>query len=182
MAASNQPGPDRGQEEESMRGKRPILVAIVAPMILGIYALPAFADEPPPPIVGEALTGRASFTDDIDLKFKISHDGSETTVVNVSDPSNTVVVRYTVQPGAHFPWHTHAGPVVVNVVAGQLTYIDADDCGERTYTTGQAFVDAGHGDVHSAFNPTGSPTVLIATFFEAPASGPLLIPAEPADC
>ena len=165
-----------------MRGKRPILVAIVAPMILGIYALPAFAEEPPPPIVGEPLTGRAAFTDDIDLKFKISHDGSETTVVHAVDPSNTVVVRYTVQPGARFPWHTHAGPVVVNVVAGALTYIDADDCGERTYTAGQAFVDAGHGDVHSAFNPTGSPTVLMATFFEAPASGPLLIPTEPADC
>jgi len=165
-----------------VRGKRAILAAIAALMIIGVYALPALADEPPPPIVGEALTGRSAFTDDIDLKFKISHDGSETTVVRTSDPSNTVVVRYTVQPGAHFPWHTHAGPVVVNVVAGELTYIDADDCGERTYTAGQAFVDAGHGHSHSAFNPTSSATVLIATFFEAPASGPLLIPTEPAHC
>ena len=53
---------------------------------------------------------------------------------------------------------------------------------EQTYTAGQAFVDAGHGHVHSAINPTGAPTVLIATFFEAPASGPLLIPGEPGDC
>jgi quercetin dioxygenase-like cupin family protein len=151
-------------------------------MIIGVYVLPALAQEPPPPILGEPLTGRAAFVDDIGLKIKIAHDDSETTVVNTSDPSNTVVVRYTVQPGAQFPWHTHAGPVVVNVVSGALTYIAAEDCAEDTYTAGQAFVDAGHGHVHSAVNPTASPTILIATFFEAPASGPLLIPVEPAAC
>lgn len=165
-----------------MRTKRIILASIVAPLIIGVYVLPALAQEPPPPILGEPLTGRAAFVDDIGLKIKIAHDGSETTVVNTSDPSNTVVVRYTVQPGAQFPWHTHAGPVVVNVVSGALTYIAAEDCAEDTYTAGQAFVDAGHGHVHSAVNPTGSPTILIATFFEAPASGPLLIPVEPAAC
>jgi quercetin dioxygenase-like cupin family protein len=165
-----------------VRSKRAILAAFAAPMILGVYVLPALAQEPPPPILGEPLSGRAAFVDDIGLKIKITHDGSETTVVNTSDPSQTVVVRYTVQPGAQFPWHTHAGPVVVNVVFGALTYIAAEDCAEETYTAGQAFVDAGRGHVHSAINPTGSPTILIATFFEAPASGPLLIPAEAAGC
>ena len=97
--------------------------------------------------------------------------GAEAIVVNADDPSTTAVVRYTVQPGAQFPWHTHAGPVVVNVVAGALTYVDAEGCTEQTYTAGQAFVDPGHGHAHSAFNPTGSPTILIATFFQAPASG-----------
>lgn len=167
-----------------MRDKRAILAAFTAltMMTIGVNVVPALADEPPPPILGEPLTGRAAFVDDIDLKFKISHDGSETTVVNATDPSQTVVVRYTVQPGAQFPWHTHAGPVVVNVASGALTYIDGGDCGEHTYTAGQAFVDAGHGDVHSAINPTNAPTVLIATFFEAPASGPLLIVTDPVDC
>jgi len=38
--------------------------------------------------------------------------------------------------------------------------------------------------VHTAYNPTGAPTVFYATFFEAPAApAPLLIPAAaPADC
>lgn len=165
-----------------MRSKRAILAALAAPLILGIYVLPALAQDPPPPIVGEPLSGRAAFVDDIDLKIKIKSSGSGTTVVNAGDPSNTVVVRYTIQPGAQFPWHSHAGPVVVNVVAGALTYIEADDCSEQTYMAGQAFVDAGHGHVHSALNPTASPTILIATFFEAPASGPLLIPAEAPAC
>lgn len=165
-----------------MRSRQAILAAVAATMIIGVNVLPALAEEPPPPIVGEPLTGRAVFVDDIGLKIKIAHDGSETNVVNTGDPSRTVVVRYTVQPGAQFPWHTHAGPVVVNVASGALTYIAAEDCAEHTYTAGQAFIDAGHGHVHSAVNPTGSPTILIATFFEAPASGPLLIPAESADC
>ena len=165
-----------------MRAKRGAFAILAAAAVVGVSVLPTFADEPPPPIVGEPLTGRATFVDDIDLKIKIN-TGSETIVVNADNPSQTAVVRYTVQPGARFPWHTHAGPVMVNIVSGALTYIDPEEgCAERTYTAGQAFVDAGHGHVHSAFNPTGSPTVLMATFYEAPASGPLLIPVPAVDC
>lgn len=169
-----------GRREIQVRGKAGIFAVLAATAAIGVYVLPAFADEPPAPIVGETLTGRAVFTDDIDLKLKIK-TGSGTIVINADDPSQTVVVRYTVQPGARFPWHSHAGPVLVNIVSGALTYIDPEEgCAERTYTAGQAFVDAGHGHVHSAYNPTSSPMVLVATFFEAPASGPLLIPADPA--
>jgi quercetin dioxygenase-like cupin family protein len=84
------------------------------------------------------------------------------------------------QPGAQFPWHTHSGPVVVNVVSGALTYVGAEDCTERVYPAGTAFFDLGHGHVHTAFNATSEPTVFVATFFSVPAGGPLLIPAEPA--
>jgi redox-sensitive bicupin YhaK (pirin superfamily) len=82
-----------------------------------------------------------------------------------------------VQPGAQFPWHTHHGPVVVNVVEGELVYVNANDCVERPYAAGTAFIDPGRGNIHTAFNRTGSPTVLLATFLEAPASGPLTITA-----
>jgi quercetin dioxygenase-like cupin family protein len=152
-----------------------IIVAVVA----GIYVLPSAAQEPPPPIAAEPLTPRSVFPDQIDMKLKLKMDGRATQVINQRDPSRTVVVRYTVQPGAQFPWHTHAGPVVVNIVSGALTYLPSDNCVGRTYTAGQAFVDAGHGHVHTAFNPGSEPMVFVATFFGAPASGPLLIPAEP---
>ena len=157
--------------------------ALVAVLLIGGNALPSSAQEPPPPIATEFLTGRAVFSDDVDLKIKIKLDGGATRVVNSKDPSRTVVARFTVQPGAQFPWHTHRGPVIVNVTEGALVYVAADDCVEREYPAGTAFVDPGHGHVHSAFNPTGAVTVFVATFFEAPAEGPLLIPAEaPADC
>jgi quercetin dioxygenase-like cupin family protein len=148
----------------------------------GAYVLPAAAQAPPPPIAAEPLTPRSVFVDDVGLKFMIKQDGRATDVVGVKDPSWTVVVRYTVQPGAQFPWHSHAGPVVVNLVSGALTYVGAEDCVPRTYAAGQAFVDPGQGHVHTAFNPTNAPTVFVATFFDAPAEGPLLIPAPPGGC
>jgi quercetin dioxygenase-like cupin family protein len=167
-----------------MTRKRGAVVAIlIAVLVIGINVLPSAAQEPPPlPIAAEPLTSRAVFTDDVSLKFKIKLDGRATGVVNVKEASHTVVVRYTVQPGAQFPWHSHTGPVVVNIVSGTLIYVDAETCTERTYSPGQAFVDPGQGHVHSAFNPTNAPTIFVATFFDAPATGPLLIPADPASC
>jgi quercetin dioxygenase-like cupin family protein len=144
--------------------------------------LPLAAQVAPPPIATEFLTGRAVFTDDIDLKIKIKREGDRTEVVNVEDPSRTLVARFTVQPGAQFPWHSHPGPVVVNVVEGSLVFVEAD-CGEHEYPAGTAFVDPGHGHVHSAFNPlVEGETVFVATFFEASEAGPLLIPTEPPEC
>jgi len=158
------------------------LIAVV--VVIGVNVLPSAAQEPPPPpIASEILTGRAVFTDDVDLKLKIKLDGKQTTVVNAEDPSRTLVARFTVQPGAQFPWHSHAGPVIVNVTKGELVYVGAEDCVERSYPAGTAFVDPGHGHVHTAFNPTDGETVLVASFYEAPEQGPLLIPADaPSDC
>ena len=113
------------------------------------------------------------------MKLKLREPGGGTAVIHVGDPSRTVDVRYTVQPGAKFPWHTHYGPVIVNIISGSLTYVSSDNCSGTTYSPGESFVDAGHGHVHSAYNPGSEPTVFIATFFEAPATGSLLIPADP---
>jgi redox-sensitive bicupin YhaK (pirin superfamily) len=90
---------------------------------------------------------------------------------------------FTVQPGAMFPWHSHEGSVVVNVTSGELVYVSSDDCIERSYPAGTAFVDAGHGHVHTAFNPGSVPTVLVATFYGLSATGPLSTAVTPpADC
>ena len=70
--------------------------------------------------------------------------------------------------------------MIVNIISGSLTYVSSESCHEKTYAAGESFVDAGHGHVHSAYNPGTEPTVFIATFFEAPATGALLIPADPA--
>ena len=156
--------------------------ALLGAAAVGVVALPSAAQQPP--IASEPLSPRSAFTDDVDVKLKVKIDGKERVVVNAMDPSRTQVVRFTVQPGATFPWHTHPGPVIVNVTQGELVYVDSDDCAEHSYAAGTAFVDPGHGHAHTAYNPTGAPTVLVATFFEAPAApAPLLIPADaPEDC
>ena len=164
--------------------KAALATAIIAVPLIGANVLPSAAQEPtPPPIATEFLTGRAVFTDGVDAKFKVKRHGEGTMVVKSDDASRTVVARITVQPGAQFPWHTHPGPVVVNVTQGELVYVPAEDCSQSAYPAGTAFVDPGQGHVHSAFNRTSQPTVIVATFYEVPAEGPLLIPAEtPAGC
>ena len=170
----------------SRRWTKVALIAGVTTLMLAACAavgvVSSSAADPPAPIASEALTLRSVFTDDINMKLRLKEDQGKTTVVEVDDPSRTVVVRYTVQPGAQFPWHSHAGPVFVNLISGELTYIEADGCEETRYTTGQAFVDPGQGHVHSAINRGTTPTVFVATFYAAPAEGSLLIPAEPGDC
>ena len=146
----------------------------------GATALPTTAQTPP--IVLQQLGDRSVFSDRVELKFKVQNHDGEMTVVSTKDASRTAVAKVTVQPGARFPWHTHPGPVVVNVDQGALTYIDSDDCHEHTYSEGEAFVDSGNGHVHSAYNPGATETVVYATFFEAPKEGPLTIPAPAPDC
>jgi len=168
----------------SRRNKRVMLILGTVLLMLAaasaVNVIPSAAlDPPPPPIAAEPLTARSVFPDEVDMKLKLKHPGGGTMVVNVGDPSRTVDIKYTVQPGAQFPWHSHYGPVIVNIVSGSLTYVPAGTCEERTYSAGESFVDAGHGHVHTAFNPGSAPTVFIATFFEAPETGPLLIPADP---
>jgi quercetin dioxygenase-like cupin family protein len=145
-------------------------------LLAAVAVMPSMAQDP---IVAQPLTGRAVFTDDVAIKFKVKVDGGRTEVVNLHDASLTQTVMFTVQPGAMFPWHTHPGSVVVNVASGELVYVTADTCEQRHYATGQAFFDPGHGHVHTALNPGTVPTVLVATFFGLPPTGPLSEPVTP---
>ena len=163
---------------KSKRGAALAAAALSAVVVIGANVVSSAAQvSPPPPIGTEVLTPtRATFTDDVSLKLKFKVDGEKTEIARAKDASRTVVARITVQPGAQFPWHTHPGPVVANVAQGKLTYVDAHDCAKRDYPAGTAFVDAGGDHVHSAYNPTNGPTVVVATFFAAPETGALTIP------
>lgn len=144
------------------------------------------ADAQTPPISTEVLTPRSEFTDDVHAKIGVTLEGErEGRTLKMRDPSRTVVVRVTVPPGAAFPWHSHPGPGIFNVASGETVYVQASDCVERPYPTGTAFVDPGRGVVHTLFNPGDEPAVLLVTFFEAPAEGPLVITegiTPPTDC
>jgi quercetin dioxygenase-like cupin family protein len=157
-----------------------LAAACAATAALGATTLPSAAQVAP--ITSEPLSSRAVFPDQVELKFKVNNHHGGMTVVSSKDASRTAVVKFTVQPGARFPWHTHAGPVVVNIAEGTLIYVESDECEEHSYATGEGFVDSGHGHVHSAYNPGSTPTVFYATFFEAPETGPLSIPASAPDC
>jgi quercetin dioxygenase-like cupin family protein len=155
--------------------KRITLVAGLAAALALVAAptvLPALAQ---PPIAIELLTPRSEIPDAVSGQVKVKLDGRATNVINMKDLARTAVARITVQPNAMFPWHTHAGPVVVNIAQGELVYVSADDCVLRPYQAGKAFVDLGHGHVHSAFNRGSEPMVFYATFFQVAATGPLTL-------
>ncbi len=137
-------------------------------------------DNPPLPIAVEELTARHEFTDKIAVRVRVRPDGRPTEVVHLKDASNIAVLRFTVQPGVRFPWHSHPGLVMVTVTKGRLVFVYADDCIKRRYPKGTAFVDPGFGNVHYAFNPTDTETVLVTTFLGVPATGPLTLPVDPA--
>src|SRR5215218_5717251 len=52
-------------------------VALLGVAVIGVSVLPSAAQEEPQPIVSEPLTGRAVFTDDVDLKIKLKLDGKK---------------------------------------------------------------------------------------------------------
>jgi quercetin dioxygenase-like cupin family protein len=100
-------------------------------------------------------------------------------VVELDDASNIAVFEVTVQPGAMFPWHTHPGMSIGMITQGEFVYIYAEDCVERSYPAGTAFVDPGFDNVHMALNPHAEEeTVIIATAFGVPDEGPYTIPID----
>lgn len=150
-----------------------VTVALAGPGSVA-EAEPAQAADPPP-IGVEMYTPRSEFSDNISFDLTIGLQDGETIEMSITEPGLSAVAKITVQPGAMFPWHTHAGPVLVNIAQGELVYIPANDCIERHYPTGSVFFDPGRGNVHTAYNAADQETILIATFFEVPADGPLTI-------
>lgn len=129
--------------------------------------------------VTSTTPARASFVDPTDIKFKVK--GGPEDVIHVPEAADTVMHQITIQPAVnnggvigHTGWHSHPGPVVVLVTAGEMSFYDGDDptCTVRTYTAGQAFIDSGQGHVHIARNEGTVPLVLSATYFDVPPPPP----------
>jgi hypothetical protein len=87
-------------------------------------------------------------------------------------------------------WHSHPGPVFVEVVRGSLIYEDAahGDCRKVTYQAGQGFFDRGFGHVHHAVGGVvGADGAAGAEFYAVyvlpPGSATHVIPATaPEEC
>jgi quercetin dioxygenase-like cupin family protein len=127
------------------------------------------------------VLARGSFSDAIDATFRIKEDRA-TKVVHVDDPTQMVMAKVTFAAGAALPWHTHPGPALVTVTAGELTFVDGDDCSVRRYSAGASFMDAGQGHVHVAFNATTAETVLYVTYLDVPVGQSPLVVAPAPEC
>lgn len=132
----------------------------------------------------EVLAGHARFPDAVAARFRLRYDEGRAIVSNLPRDASTVVfAKVTWDPEGTSGWHTHPGPVVVSVVAGELELVNARDCVARRYGPGEAFVDPGQGNVHIATNTsTTDQAVAYATFFGVPAGGSPTIMVPPVNC
>jgi quercetin dioxygenase-like cupin family protein len=154
------------------------LMALAA-VVLALGMVASGAEPEPEPISPRPLTERHQFTDDVAMQITLMAEGRAQEVIDLADASNIAVIEFTIQPGTRFPWHTHPGPVLVAVVEGDFVYVYADDCVERHYPAGTAFVDPGFDNVHTAFNPSETDElVAVGTFFGASAEGPVTLPVD----
>lgn len=78
-----------------------------------------------------------------------------------------VTQQIVIAPGGTTGWHSHPGPVLVTVKAGELTLVYADDesCQGTTYKAGESFVDRGDEIVHTALNRGSVNLELWGTYF-----------------
>lgn len=159
--------------------KRIATVCAAACLTLGLAAT---AHAQPEPIEANPLTDRQTFTDDVTMRITQTVDGLPEQVMEFDDASNLMVVEFTIQPGAVFPWHTHPGTVLISIVEGDLVFVFAEDCVRRDYAAGTALVDPGFDNVHTAYNPSEeTETRVIATLIGAPDEGPVTVPVDEAE-
>jgi quercetin dioxygenase-like cupin family protein len=144
----------------------------------------ASADVVLPPVGGFVSTplSRGSFPDAIDATFRIKEDHGATTVVHVDDPTQMVMAKITIAPHSALPWHTHPGPALVTVAAGELTLVDGDSCTTHPYAAGSSFMDAGQGHVHTAYNAQDVEMTLYVTYLDVPVGASPLVPVANPGC
>lgn len=130
------------------------------------------------------LLGRARFGDPADETFKVKRITGDWQVEVKAKPALDLAVQSIVfQPGGQSGWHSHPGPVFIQVVSGTMTFYESDDptCSPIVRTAGQGFLDVGD-HAHIARNESGAPAQNIVTYF-APPGAPLRIDEpNPGNC
>jgi hypothetical protein len=130
------------------------------------------------------LLGRASFSDPADPVFKVKRVTGDWQMEIKAKPAFDIAVQtITFQPGGQSGWHSHPGPVFIQVVSGTMTFYDSNDptCTPIVRTAGQGFLDYGD-HAHLARNESALVAQNVVTYF-APPGVPLRVDeANPGNC
>lgn len=114
--------------------------------------------------------GRATFGDPTKEQFRITRKTGEWSIDMRSSPQFDVAVQSIVfQPNGQSGWHSHPGPVFIQVVSGTMTFYQADDptCSPIVRTAGQGYLDLGE-HPHVARNESTVPAENLVTYFAPP--------------
>jgi len=130
------------------------------------------------------LLGRGTFAERFHVKRKAKRTAPPKSIeweidIMAKDPTDVAVQSITFQPGGHSGWHSHPGPVFIQVKSGTMTFYESDDptCTPLVRTAGQGYLDTGE-HAHIARNESSQPAENIVVYF-AP-QGAVLRIDEPA--
>ena len=135
---------------------------IVGVLSLGVVTV-AMAE--PPKGVTPIVIGRATFD-----AFDLQSDPLALSA-KAKDPVDIIVRTHDYAPGSSTGWHSHPGPIFIQVIEGQVTFYERDDptCTPKVVSKGQGYVDTGKG--HIGRNESGAPAKDVAVIF-APVGKP----------
>ena len=126
------------------------------------------------------LLGRAAFA----TPFKLRRTQADWDMqIEVSKATDVAVQNITFEPAGQSGWHSHPGPVFIQVVSGSITFYDSDDpgCKGIVRTAGQGFLDVGD-HPHLARNETALPATNVVTYFAPPGATLRIDAPKPANC
>ena len=131
------------------------------------------------------LLGRATFSDPNDQNFDVKRKGDDDWQVQIkAKPAFDIAVQtITFQPGGQSGWHSHPGPVFIEVVSGTMTFYESTDptCTPIVRTAGQGYLDLGE-HAHIARNETALPAQHVVTYFAPPGAALKIDQPNPGNC
>jgi quercetin dioxygenase-like cupin family protein len=133
------------------------IAAIVGTISSAMIAAPALAT----PSSGFSTEQLAKGVYDA-MQLTADKDGKWDLTLRTKDQSDVYVVRNTISPGGQSGWHTHPGPSLITVTAGEITVYEGDGlCQPKTYGVGDGALDLGSGHRHLIKNEGAANAVTV---------------------
>jgi hypothetical protein len=129
------------------------------------------------------LLGRATFSDG-GQNFKVKRITDDWHVeVKATSALDVAVQTIDFAPGGQSGWHSHPGPVFIQVVSGTMTFYESHDpsCTPVVRTAGQGYLDSGD-HAHIARNETNAPAQNVVTYLAPPGVALRIDEPRPGNC
>ena len=145
---------------------------------------PSMAEAAAAPVSVSTLLARSTFSDPKDQNVDIKRITDDWHIQIKSKPAFDIAVQTILfPPGAASGWHTHPGPVFIQVKSGTMTFYQSDDpsCTPQVRTKGEGFVDLGE-HPHIAVNQSDAPAENVVTYFAPPGAALKIMATQPPNC
>ena len=130
------------------------------------------------------LLGRATFGDSASETFKIKRITGDWHIELKSKSLFDIAVQTIDFPsGSSSSWHSHPGPVFIQVVLGKMTFYEGNDptCTPIVRSKGEGYLDMGD-HAHIARNETDLPAQNVVTYFAPPGADLRIDHPRPGNC